>query len=145
MAPATWPSRQKIVLYNPMAVFHTMPLALLAIGSNLDRNRFDVRIIDARISKDPTHEVLSEIDDALCFGVTLLTGRPIADALKILRAVKAKRPNVTTVVGGWHPSLFRTETLAEPSIDVTVAGQGEGSFAELVERLATNGTLEGIA
>jgi radical SAM superfamily enzyme YgiQ (UPF0313 family) len=128
-----------------MAVFHTMPLALLAIGSNLDRERFDVRIIDARISKDAEAEVLREIEDALCFGVTLLTGRPIADALKILRAVKAARPELTTVAGGWHPSLFRTETLAEASIDVTVAGQGEGSFAELVECLAAHESPAGIA
>ncbi len=29
-------SRLKVVLYNPRAVFFTMPLALLAIGSELD-------------------------------------------------------------------------------------------------------------
>ena len=28
--------RLKVVLYNPQAVFFTMPLALLAIGSELD-------------------------------------------------------------------------------------------------------------
>src|SRR5258705_12632105 len=103
--------RHKIVLYNPMAVFHTMPLALLAVGSNLAPKHFDVRITDARISSNAQADVLNEIEDALCFGVTMLTGRPIADALKILRAVKNKRPDLTTVVGGWHPSLFRTETL----------------------------------
>jgi hypothetical protein len=30
------PKRLKVVLYNPRAVFFTMPLALLAIGSELD-------------------------------------------------------------------------------------------------------------
>ena len=33
-------TRQKIVLYNPKAVFHTMPLALVALGSCLDPARF---------------------------------------------------------------------------------------------------------
>jgi hypothetical protein len=28
--------RRKVVLYNPQAVFFTMPLALLAIGSELE-------------------------------------------------------------------------------------------------------------
>src|SRR5690349_1455795 len=129
------PSRYKIVLYNPKAVFHTMPLGLLAVGSNLDPERFDVRIIDARISTDGEAEVLSEIDDALCFGVTMLTGRPLGDALKVLRAVKQKRPEITTVAGGWHPSLFRSETLQDKCIDITVGGQGEATFAELVVRL----------
>jgi len=137
--------RHKIVLYNPMAVFHTMPLGLLAIASNLDATRFDVRVIDARISGDAHADVLREIDDALCFGVTMLTGRPIGDALNILRAVKANRPEITTVVGGWHPSLFPIETLAEPSIDVTVAGQGEATFSELVEHLANGARPADIA
>jgi radical SAM superfamily enzyme YgiQ (UPF0313 family) len=75
----------------------------------------------------------------------MLTGRPLGDALQVLRAVKARRPELTTVVGGWHPSLFRIETLDERSIDVTVAGQGEATFAELVDRLAEGGKLSGIA
>jgi anaerobic magnesium-protoporphyrin IX monomethyl ester cyclase len=139
------PARHKIVLYNPMAVFHTLPLGLLAVGSNLDPARYDVRIIDARIAADAHDEVLREIDDAVCFGVTMLTGRPLADALKILRAVKKRRPEITTVAGGWHPSLFRTETLSEGSIDITVAGQGEATFAALVDRLAEGGSPAGIA
>ena len=139
------PSRYKIVLYNPKAVFHTMPLGLLAVGSNLDPKRYDVRIIDARLSADSEAEVLREIDDALCFGVTMLTGRPLGDALKVLRAVKQRRPDLTTVAGGWHPSLFRGETLSEKSIDITVGGQGEATFAELVDRLVEGSLPSGIA
>jgi radical SAM superfamily enzyme YgiQ (UPF0313 family) len=122
-----------------------MPLGLLAVASNLDPERFEARIIDARIVGDAHGEVLREIDGALCFGVTMLTGRPLGDALKILRAVKKKRPELVTVAGGWHPSLFRTETLAELSIDMTVAGQGEGSFAELIDRLAQGDSPAGIS
>jgi radical SAM superfamily enzyme YgiQ (UPF0313 family) len=128
-----------------MAVFHTMPLGLLAVGSNLDPERYDVRIIDARLSGDAHTEALREIGDALVFGVTMLTGRPLGDALKLLRAVKALRPELPTVAGGWHPSLFRRETLSEQSIDITVAGQGEATFAELVDRLAQGGAPSGIA
>lgn len=138
-------ARRKVVLYNPAAVFHTMPLGLLAIGSNLDPARFDVRIIDARIEADPQAAVLREAEDALCFGVTMLTGRPLGDALAMLRAVKSAYPALPTIAGGWHPSLFPAETLAEPSIDITVAGQGERSFAELVERLAEGGDAAGVA
>jgi hypothetical protein len=31
-----------VVLYNPRAVFFTMPLALVAVGSHLDPERFEV-------------------------------------------------------------------------------------------------------
>ena len=47
-------SRLKVVLYNPQAVFFTMPLALLAIGSELDPEVYEVITIDfARIPSIP--------------------------------------------------------------------------------------------
>ena len=129
-------SRQKVVLYNPQAVFYTMPLALLAVGSALDPARYDVRIVDGRLEQDPVAAVLAEVDDALCLGMTVLTGAPIRDALRVSRAVKARHPDLPVIWGGWHSSLFPVETLEEHSIDITVQGQGEETFAELVERLA---------
>lgn len=132
--------RQKVVLYNPRAVFHTMPLALLAIGSYLDPQKYDVRVIDGRLDPDPLATVLAEIDDALCLGVTVLTGAPIRDALQVTRAAKARRSDLPVVWGGWHTSLFPTATLDEPAIDITVQGQGEVTFSEIVESLA-NGKL----
>src|SRR5690242_19609528 len=96
--------RQKVVLYNPQSVFYTMPLALLALGSYLDPDQYEVRILDGRIDDELT--VLKECYDAICFGVTVLTGAPIHDALKMTRKVKARFPRIVTAWGGWHPSLF---------------------------------------
>ncbi|WP_457832895.1 cobalamin-dependent protein, partial [Staphylococcus aureus] len=91
---------------------------------------------DGRLEPDAESAVLSQLDGALCVGVTVLTGAPISDALKISRAVKRARPGLTVVWGGWHPSMFSRECLLEESIDVTVRGQGEETFAEIVARLA---------
>lgn len=140
--------KQKIVLYNPKAVFYTMPLGLMAVASCLDRERYEIRIIDGRLEHDPVSRVLEELDGALCLGVSVLTGAPIGDALKVLRAAKSRYPGVTTICGGWHPSLFPTDMLEEPSIDVTVQGQGEATFTELVaqlEREESLATVCGIA
>ena len=124
----------KIVLYNPQAVFYTMPLALLAIGSALDSNHFDVVIIDGRLENDPLAVVLQEAKDAIALGITSLTGRPIQDALHVTRAVKQQYPSLPIIWGGWHPSLFTQQTLTDESaIDITVQGQGEQTFAELAE------------
>ncbi len=129
-------SRQKVVLYNPEAVFHTMPLSLVAVGSSLDPERYDVRVIDGRLEHDSVSRVVEECRDALCLGVSVLTGAPITDALRISRAVKSVQPDLPVVWGGWHPSLFPLETLAEPAIDVTVQAQGEETFRELVDCLS---------
>jgi radical SAM superfamily enzyme YgiQ (UPF0313 family) len=59
--------------------------------------------------------------------------------------VKAARPSCPVVWGGWHPSLFPGETLLEAGVDATVQGQGEISFAEILERLEGGSSLEGIS
>ena len=137
--------RRKVVLYNPQAVFFTMPLALLAIGSELDPDVYEVVTIDGRLDGDAENTLLSHIGTALCLGVTVLTGAPISDALRISRAAMRARPDLPVVWGGWHPSMFSRECLLEPSVDVTVRGQGEETFAEIVRRLADGRSLEGCA
>ena len=137
--------RLKVVLYNPCAVFFTMPLALLAIGSELDPSVYEVVIIDGRLDPDAQNTVLAHVDTALCLGVTVLTGAPISDALRVSRAAKRARPDLPVVWGGWHPSMFARECLSERSVDVTVRGQGEETFAEIVHRLAEGRSLEGCA
>jgi radical SAM superfamily enzyme YgiQ (UPF0313 family) len=136
--------RPRIVLYNPRSVFYTMPLALLALASALDRRRFETVIIDARIERDPLSRVLAETEGALCLGVTVLTGAPIRDALAVSRAVKAAHPRCRIVWGGWHPSLFAQQCLDDPAVDVAVVGQGERTFQDIVERLAAGDDIAGI-
>jgi anaerobic magnesium-protoporphyrin IX monomethyl ester cyclase len=137
--------RLKVVLYNPWAVFYTMPLALLAIGSELDPDRYEVVIVDARVDSNAESTVLAHIGEAVCLGITVLTGAPISDALAISRAAKRARPELTVVWGGWHPSMFSRECLSESAVDVTVRGQGEETFVDIVERLAQGRSLEDCA
>jgi len=135
--------KTKVVLYNPQAVFFTMPLALAAIGSALDREIFEVVVIDGRLEGDPTAAVLEHLDGAVCLGMSVLTGAPIRDALLVSRAAKARYPDLPVVWGGWHASLFPIGVLQESSVDISVQGQGEATFAELVARLAAGKDLEG--
>jgi anaerobic magnesium-protoporphyrin IX monomethyl ester cyclase len=137
---------RKVILYNPRAVFWTMPLALVAVGSALDRSRYTVALVDGRLEADPLEAILRHLDkDAVCVAMTVLSGAPIRDALAVSRALKGIRPSVPIVWGGWHPSLFPEQCLAESCVDAVVVGQGELTFAEVVECLADNRSLEGVA
>jgi anaerobic magnesium-protoporphyrin IX monomethyl ester cyclase len=137
--------RPRVVLYNPRASYHTMPLALMAIGSALDRARYEVVVIDGRLEADPIARVVEATRDAVCLGMSVLTGVPIRDALAVTRAVRAANPRCRIVWGGWHPSLFPVDTLKEAQLDAVVVGQGEDTFAEIVERCADGDTLAGVA
>ena len=136
--------RKKVVLYNPKAVFHDMPLALMAIGSALDTERFEVVIVDTRIEEKGHEKLLREAENAICVGMTVLTGAPIRDALEAGRKLKARFPEIPLIWGGWHASLFPKETLIdEATIDITVQGQGEETFRELVDELILSITKNG--
>ena len=118
--------RRKVVLYNPKAVFYTMPLGLLGVGSHLDRSRYDVVVVDGRLEADPVAAVLAHLDGALALGISVLTGDPIHDAIRVSRAAKAKRPVHRTgrllsgqvedhgQDGGVTRSLIRLVTLGVP-------------------------------
>lgn len=137
--------KHTVILYNPSAVFFTMPLALLAIGSYLNAEKFNVVIIDGRLEKDPMVKIKEALKhNPICFATTVLTGNPIKDALKISAAVKKEMPELPVVWGGWHPSLFPEHTLSNANIDVVVRGQGEIAFAELLERFLTGTSLENL-
>ena len=72
-----------------------MPLALLAIGSELDPTIYEVVIIDGRLDPDPeTKSARPHLSGAVCLGVTVLTGAPISDALAdVARREAAHAPN----------------------------------------------------
>lgn len=134
--------KPRVVLYNPRAVFYTMPLSLIAIASSLDREQVDVVIIDGRLEADPVRTVVDAAKGALCVGITVLTGTPIHDALAVSRAVKASQPDCPIVWGGWHPSLFASECLADQAVDIVVSGQGEDAFRHVVDRLIAGEPVE---
>lgn len=122
-----------------------MPLALLAIGSVLDSEKYEVIIVDGRIDENPIEKIKSHLVNAICFGITALTGSPIKDALYVTEEVKNMNPNLPVIWGGWHTSLFPEQTLRdEKNIDITVQGQGEQTFKELVEIISNNQSLSSV-
>ena len=137
-------TKPRVVLYNPRAVFYTMPLALVALASALDRDDVEVVIIDGRLERDPVRRVLAAADGALCVGITVLTGAPIRDALAVSRAVKNRHPSCPVIWGGWHPSLFARECADETSVDAVVVGQGEDAMREIVARLRVGELVRGV-
>ncbi len=137
--------RKKVILYNPKAVFFDMPLALLAVGSVLDEQRYEVIILDGRLEENVEDKLIENLDQALCFGVTVITGAPIKDALHISKFVKKHSQDLPIIWGGWHTSLFPLQPMHDNDcIDITVQGQGEYTFKELVHYLDAGLPLEEV-
>lgn len=133
-----------ILLYNPSAVFYDMPLALLAIGTPLDQD-YNVVIIDARVEENVDGLLLQHIEGTLIVGVTSLTGAPLKDAIAFSEKVKELNAAIPVVWGGWHTSLFPEQILEDvPSVDISVQGQGEEAFPEIVRAIDSGEALDSI-
>lgn len=137
---------RKIVFFVPSfsSIEATAPLGLLAISTPLLRAGYEVRIIDATIVPDYQQRVLDEVKDALCLGVSVVTGPMIKDTVDVAKAVKKWDPEFPVILGGWHPSLLPTQTLKASYVDVVVRGQGEESTLELIERLRNGAPLDDV-
>jgi radical SAM superfamily enzyme YgiQ (UPF0313 family) len=138
---------KKIVLYMPAYDGPPLgpPAGLLSLASPLLQAGYHVQILDGKILPEVAGEIKREVQGALCFGISLLTGPMIDGAIRAARLVKSYFPSVPIVFGGWHPSLLPEQTLCEPFADVVVRHQGEVTFLELVERLSRGESLDGLA
>ena len=123
-----------------------LPLSLLCPAAPLDRKGYTVTIIDQFADPEWERKFEAALDARpLCVGVTCMTGPQILYAIEVSRRVKAKNPATPVIWGGVHASLMPAQTLANPYIDAVVVGEGEATFAELVDALRDGSPLSGIA
>ena len=140
-------SSGKVVLFFPSYGSReaSPPLALISIAAPLLQAGFEVKIVDQTLEPDSVTAVVREMEDALCLGISIITGPMIQGAVEVGRAVKAAYPDKPIVLGGWHPSILPEQTLAASFVDVVVIKQGEFTFLELVRRFNSGLSSEGVA
>lgn len=89
-------------------------------------------------------EALVEVLDADVFGLSCFTGnrRGMAALAALLRE---RHPQAHITVGGPHVTALAKETLRYvPAIDTVVIGEGEATFADLVQRLEDGKPVAGL-
>ena len=136
----------KVVFFIPSfsSIEATAPLGLLAISTPLLRAGYDVRIIDSTITPGFRQRILEEVKDALCLGISLVTGPMIQETVEVAQMLKEWDPEFPVILGGWHPSLLPTQTLAAEYVDVVVRGQGEDAMLEVARRLQERAPLDDV-
>jgi radical SAM superfamily enzyme YgiQ (UPF0313 family) len=136
----------KVVLFYPAYDGPPLsaPLCLLSLASVLRASDFEVIVVDAAIEPDYKNRVLKEAANAVCLGISLLTGPMIQCAIEVATAAKQLFPGLPIVFGGWHPSLLPDETLREPFVDAVVRGQGDITLLELAQAFAEKRSIENV-
>jgi radical SAM superfamily enzyme YgiQ (UPF0313 family) len=138
--------KDRVILFFPSyrSIEAAPPLALLALAPIAEQRGLRVEIVDSTIEPQYVQRIIDQLDSTLCVGISIVTGPMIIEAIEVAQAIKAARPDVPVILGGWHPSTLAEQSLTAPYIDVVVRGQGEVTFGEILDRLSSGSSLDGV-
>jgi anaerobic magnesium-protoporphyrin IX monomethyl ester cyclase len=111
----------------PLTEWPSMPLGLSYIAAVLERNGFEVEVLDllvSQYSEEKLYRHMAEFRPEVV-GMTAVTMN-YPTSSNILRLCKRFDERVITVIGGPHVTFCAEQTLREaPWIDMVVRGEGE--------------------
>lgn len=126
-------------------------LGFVYIAGELEKAGFEVEIYDAMSRFHTPDQIRGHIGSAKpdFVGATAITAT-VNDAIGVLKTAKEELPEVTTFLGGVHPTFCYDEVLSnnEAWIDYCVLGEGELTAPELLEAHRSGrdlSTVQGIA
>lgn len=135
--------RQHVTLVNPPypsgAHQHPpfTPLGLGYLAAVLEKNRYEVDVIDCQTLKLSYEQFRNEISkrQPTIVGITSTT-LTYKSALHIAEIAKEVHPDCLAILGGCHATFWDNEALHEcPPLDAIVRREGENTILELVRRL----------
>lgn len=122
------------------------PLGLLYLAGYLEqKTTHRVEICDAQVEELSYPQLEKRIREAApdLVGLTAMTFT-LLDVVKTAGLVKKIDPSLPVTVGGVHAFLYPEETVKLFGIDYVLSGEGEESFALLLDRLEEKGDLNTV-
>jgi len=130
------------VFYSDMDLSDTKssspPIGILHLASMAREYGYEVKLLDAH-AEGMNMEQIVETIEAFQTDVVCLTAMTIMidAAAEIAKAIKAKKPDIVTIIGGVHVTAEPTRTLEEyPQFDFGVVGEGEVVLLDFLDKLA---------
>ena len=141
------------------------PLGIAYIAGMLEREKFDVQILDAfiegwdqetRINKEkilvglPFQRIKEIIADSNpdVVGITSMFTSQRKNAHQIAKLVKEVDSKIVVIFGGAHPTSAFESVLKDPCVDVAVLGEGDNVIVPLIRSIEAGddiSKLDGIA
>jgi B12-binding domain/radical SAM domain protein len=155
-APSVYDFRRKVILQGPLAdvvpstgEFEMYPIGLTSIASYLERNHYNVRIVNLayRMLRSRTFDVERHLRrlHAPIFGIDLHWLPHTQGALAIAELVKQIHPDSAVLMGGLSASYYHEELVRHPAVDYVLRGDStEEPCRQLLSALRTGGPLEAV-
>jgi radical SAM superfamily enzyme YgiQ (UPF0313 family) len=122
-----------------------LSVGLTLVGTLLKQAGFDVTLLDGAI--DPRYEARYRealADPNLCMVGFSVMSSQVGDACRLSADAKQQRPKIPAVWGGFHPTIFPHQTVADPAVDIVVAGEAVGVIVPLARALISNVPLASV-
>lgn len=132
---------KRVLLLKPrsFAFSSSPPLNLMSLAAFLRARGYASRILDMGFPEDVADlQALGNAAPPVLFGVTA-TPPEFPEAIRLVRGLKARFPDVPVVIGGIHVSALGVDAVSEAGADLGVCGEGEETLAELVGALDEDG------
>ena len=131
-------------MFNPRAAKHKarIPNSVLQVAASIDGKR-DWVIVDGNREEDPLPKIMEHLATGKYkyFGSTVMPGPQLQQVVPIVKATRAKFPDVINIWGGYFPSNQYRSVLDSPYVDYIVDGPGDTAFPDLLGALETGGSL----
>jgi anaerobic magnesium-protoporphyrin IX monomethyl ester cyclase len=123
-----------------------IPLGLAYLGAVAEKAGHQVTIIDCQAEKLAPEAFRARLEKTPSdiVGVTATT-LLYKSAMKLIGVAKEAHPQAFTVLGGSHGTFWDENALKEyPALDIVVRREGEQTFIELLEKLESKASLNGV-
>ena len=111
------------------------PLGLMYIASVLEKEGFEVKIIDSYLEKSKSklyNRIKRENPDVV--GISTTTPN-FNNVIKIAEMIHKNFPEIFVAIGGYHVTAIPKQALSSGYFNVGIIGEGEITFLELVKEL----------
>jgi len=140
-----------IVFYNPASTTRgkqPLPLSLLSLAAVVDGREAWI-LVDGNLVDDPAAAIVDQLprsdrSAASLVAVTVMPGPQLLQAFHVCQRVKAERPEVPIVWGGYFPTQHADTVLGSPIVDFVVRSQGERPLLELLTALRSGDSLDRV-
>lgn len=132
-------STNKVLLFNPRSANakHRIPNSILQIAGAIHAH-FSYVIVDGNLERDPAKKIRTymETQEFAFFGVTVMPGPQLKEAIPISRMVKERYPKATIIWGGYFASNQYEVCLQSGFVDFIINGPGDHAFPALLQALS---------
>ena len=130
--------KSPVVLFNPRSAKwkHRIPMSILQVGASIHETH-KVLFVDGNAEEDPLERISAYIKEegVSIFGVTVMPGPQLKQAIPISKEIKNRFPEITIVWGGYFATNQHPVVLSSGFVDYVVSGPGDDTFPQLLQAL----------